>query len=57
MQCKVNKFIYIHGNFTVAIRKKSNTVGHVSQEISRDCWYFLQNSGSEITCINTSDRR
>ena len=38
----------IHDDFAVAILKNSNTVGHVPRDIS---WYFLQKSGSEITCI------
>ena len=38
----------IHDDFAVAILKNSNTVGHVPRDIS--C-YFLQKSGSEMTCI------
>jgi len=40
----------IHDDFAVAVLKNSNTVGHVPREISRDCWYFLHKSGSEMTC-------
>ena len=38
----------IHDDFAVAILKNSNTAGHVPRDIS---WYFLQKSGSEMTCI------
>ena len=31
-------------------------VGHVPRDISRICWYFLQNDG-EITCEVTGNRR
>jgi len=40
----------IHDDFAVAVLKNSSTVGHVPQEISRVCWYFLHKSGSEMTC-------
>ena len=54
VQCEVNN---IHDDFAVAVLKNSNTVGHVQQEISRVCWYFLHKSGSEMTCIVNGDRR
>ena len=54
VQCEVNN---IHDDFAVAVLKNSNTVGHVPREISRVCWYFLQKSGSEMTCIVNGDRR
>jgi len=38
----------IHDDFAVTILKNSNTAGHVPRDIS---WYFLQKSGSEMTCI------
>ena len=38
----------IHDDFAVAVLKNSNTVGHIPQEISIVCWYFLCKSGSEI---------
>jgi len=38
VQCEVSN---IHNDFTVAVLKNSNTVGHVPQEISRVCWYVL----------------
>ena len=38
----------LHDDFAVAILKNSNTAGHVPRDIS---WYFLQKSGSEMTCI------
>ena len=38
----------IHDDFTVAILKNTTTAGHVPRDIS---WYFLQKSGSEMTCI------
>ena len=38
----------IQADFAVAILQNSNTVGHVPRDIS---WYFLQKSGSEMTCI------
>ena len=47
----------IHDDFAVAVLKNGNTVGHVSREISRVCWYFLHKSGSEMTCIVNGDRR
>ena len=47
VQCEVNN---IHDDFAVAVLKNSTTVGHVPQEISRVCWYFLHKSGSEKTC-------
>ena len=53
-QCEVNN---IHDDFAVAVLKNSNTVGHVPQEISRVCWYFLHKSGSEMTCIVNGDWR
>ena len=37
----------IHNDFAIAILKNSNTFSHVPQDIS---WYFLQKSGSEMTC-------
>lgn len=44
----------------VAIIKESSSVeiivGHVPRDISRICWYFLQNDG-EITCEVTGSRR
>ena len=40
--------LMIHDNFAVAVLQNNNTVGHVPRDIS---WYFLQKSGSEITCI------
>ena len=42
--------------FTTVL-KNSNIVGHVPQEISRVCWYFLHKSVSEMTCIINGDRR
>ena len=47
----------IHDDFAVAVLKNGNTVGHVSREISRVCWYFLHKSGSEMTRIVNGDRR
>jgi len=38
----------IHDEFAVAILKNSSTARHVPWDIS---WYFLQKSGSEMTCI------
>ena len=40
----------IHDDFAVAVLKNSSTVGYVPREISRVCWYFLHESGSEMTC-------
>ena len=44
----------------MAIIKESSSgemiVGHVPRDISRICWYFLQNDG-EITCEVTGNRR
>ena len=36
--------------FAVAVMKSSNVVGHVPQEISKICWFFLQKRHSSITC-------
>ena len=47
----------IHDDYSVAVLKNGNTVGHVPREISRVCWYFLHKSGSEMTCIINGDRR
>jgi len=43
--------VFLHqreDDFAVAILKNSNTAGHLPRDIS---WYFLQKSGSEMTCI------
>ena len=53
-ELKVGAYIQIS---IEAILKNSNINGHVPQEIHRECWYLLQKSGSEITCIVNSDRR
>ena len=42
--------------FAVAVRKGSDTVGHVPQKISCICSLFLQNCGS-LTCLITGDKR
>ena len=56
--CQFNaRSITFTDDFAVAVLKNSNTVGHVPQEISRVCWYFLHKSGSEMTCIVNGDRR
>ena len=59
------KTIQDHGNiedqFSVAVYKEVNpgprvTIGHLSREISRLCWYFLEHDG-EILCTITNDRK
>jgi len=39
-----------HDDLAVAIWRSSSNIGHVPREFSQVCWYFLQKSGSEITC-------
>ena len=38
-----------HDDLAVAIWRSNSNIGHVPQEFSQVCWYFLQKSGSEIT--------
>ena len=39
-----------YDDLAVAIQGNSSNIGHVPWESSQVCWYFLQKSGSEITC-------
>jgi len=39
-----------HDDVAVAIQRNSSNIGHAPQESPQVCWYFLQKSGSEITC-------
>ena len=39
-----------HDNLAAAIRRNSSNIGHAPRESSQVCWYFLQKSGSKITC-------
>ena len=44
-----------HDRFAVAIRKGTLTIGHVSAEISKVCWFFLRRGGT-IKCRVSTDR-
>jgi hypothetical protein len=46
-----------HDPFAVAVWKDDTIVGHVPREISRVCWFFLQNSVSEIACQVDGNRQ
>ena len=56
VECEVDN---IQDDFALIILKNGTIMGHVIQEISRVCWYFLrkvQNNGSEMTCILSGNR-
>jgi len=44
-----------HDDLPPAIWRNSSNM--YQKEFSQVCWYFLQKSGSEITCIVSGDRR
>ena len=37
--------------FAVVVCKDNIVVGHVSRELSRVCWYFLQRKNSQMACM------
>jgi len=37
-------------DLAVAIWRDSSNTGHAPRESSQVCWYFLQKSGSKVTC-------
>ena len=45
----------IHDHFAVAIHKGTLTIGHVTAEISKDCWFFLR--GGSIIRFRVSTNR
>ena len=44
-----------HDRFAVTIRKGTLTIGHVTAEISKVCWFFLRRGGT-IKCRVSTDR-
>ena len=46
-----------HDPFALAVLKDDTIIGHVPWEISRVCCFFLQKSGSKMTCQVDGNRR